>query len=123
MQLYVTTNVGLQLFPDTDRQVFGSAYFPFQEVDVQDQAFMIHLLDDFFLNQTAELLGVIQIPRVLSDRFFEGNQMCVMMLVPVEIGTLSQHGQVLFLVPVRVVQFMSLLKLLLARKINHAATL
>jgi hypothetical protein len=110
----------LQLFPDSDSQIFDRAKLvPHERHFYIDVPVVKHIYHPF-LYDGAQFLGIKNKTCFGIGHTFDRNVQFEVMAMPVRVGTPSEYGLVLFSRPIGVVKFVSGIEMLLARYIYHS---
>ena len=98
MQLHFGRQVGRQLVPDTDRQVFGGAKLALQKIHIDIQVPVVHLFDHKVFDQPPEALHIEHKTGIGVRLSLDRNIKLIIIAMPVSIAAFAEN-LVIFLSP------------------------
>lgn len=111
----------LQLFPDTDGEIFNGAEFTTHEGHFFIDITVVKHINHTFLYDGAQFLGIKNKTSFGVGHPFYSDVQFKIVAMPVRIGASPKNSLVLFSRPVGVIKFVSGIEMLLARDVYHSS--
>lgn len=120
MQLHPLRQVRFQFIPDTHDQVLDGAHLAPHEIHIQIEIAVIEFLNDVFVDEFAEFLGVEDEAGIRIGHTLDGHIQFKIVTMPVCIGAFSKNFLIFFNRPVGIEQFMGCIEMFDSGQVYHA---